>query len=164
MFKCPTDIVTIKEAQTWIAKTTTSFGQCKCPVCGQKVKIYPRKLSSALARFLIEIYNLTAGRRPDERWIKVSQELIVQSRHHITRDYSILRFWGLLEKKEKEGKVWRITDSGLAFVEGRLVVPQKAYIYNNYCLRLSETVTDIKGALGSKFHLSEILKREIEYD
>ena len=163
MLRCPPEILSIAKAKRWVIETAIALKPCKCPVCGQMVKLYPRKLSSALARFLIDIYNLTADRKPEARWINVSKELIVQSHHHITRDYSILRFWGLLEASPTDAGLWRITDSGIAFVEGRLVAPQSAYIYNNYCVRLSETTTDIKGALGSKFDLKAMLKtKEIE--
>lgn len=163
MLRCPHGITAIDEAKKWVIETAITLKPCKCPVCGQVVKLYPRKLSSALARFLIDIYNLTIDRPAGDRWINVSKELIVKSDHHITRDYSILRFWGLLETSLDDAGMWRITESGVAFVEGRLVTPQFAYVYNNYCVRLSETTTDIKGALGSKFSLTELLaKRGVE--
>lgn len=158
MLSCPSYIMLVDEARRWVIKTAIALKPCKCPVCGQTVKLYPRKLSSALARFLVDIYNLTAAKEPESRWVNVSKDMIVKSDHHITRDYSILRFWGLLEMDAEGSGKWRITDTGIAFVEGRMVVPQKAYIYNNHCLRLSENFTDIEGALGSKFKLDELLK------
>lgn len=163
MLTCPPDITTKADIKRWIIETAISLKPCKCPCCGQTVKLYPRKLSSALGRFLVDIYKFTIDRTPADRWVNVSKEMIVKSDHHITRDYSILRFWGLLESAEDESSQWRITDTGIAFVEGRMVVPQKAYIYNNYCVRLSETTTDINSALGKKFDLKELLEsREVE--
>lgn len=163
MLTCPPEITIISAAKKWIIETAVSLKSCKCPCCGQTVKLYPRKLSSALARFLIDIYNLTIDRKPEDRWVNVSKEMIVKSDHHITRDYSILRFWGLLDSPAEESSQWRITEAGIAFVEERMVVPQKAYVYNNYCVRLSETTTDIRGALGAKFDLKELLEsREVE--
>ena len=160
VIKCPLEITLVTKAKQWIIEMAVAMKTCKCPVCGQTVKLYPRKLSSALARFLIDIYNLTADRKPDGRWINVSKDLIVNSDHHITRDYSILRFWGLLESSAEDAGMWRITESGIAFVEGRMVAPQIAYVYNNHCVRLSETTTDFKGALGSKFGIPEIFEEK----
>lgn len=159
MLRCPSEITTIEDAGKWVIRTAITLKPCKCPVCGQTIKLYPRKLSSALARFLIDIYSLTAGRDPGGRWMNVSQDMIDKMDHHVSRDYAKLRFWGLLEPHPGRSTQWRITETGIAFVEGRLVVPQSAYIYNNYCVRLSGTVTDISGALGSKFDLKELLIR-----
>ena len=158
MLKCPSEITTIADSKKWIIETAVSMKQCKCPACGQIVKLYPRKLSSALARFLIDLYKLTVELPPALRWVNVSKELIVKSDHHITRDYSILRFWSLLESNPGTPTQWRLTEVGIAFVEKRAVVPEKAFVYNNYCVRLSGTTTDIEGALGAKFSYSELFE------
>ena len=158
MLHCPVDKATVKAAKSWIIETAISLKSCKCPVCGQTVKLYPRNLSSALARFLIDIYKLTIDRPAHSRWVNVSQEMIDRTEHHVSRDYAKLRFWGLLEANATQNGEWRITEAGIAFVEGRSVTPQKAYVYNNYCVRLSSTMTDIKGALGKKFSLHDLLE------
>lgn len=163
MLHCPPGIKFIAEAKRWIIEKAISLKPCKCPCCGQTVKLYPRKLSSALARFLIDIYNLTIDRKPEDRWVSVSKDMIDKTDHHVSRDYAKLRFWGLLESNPENSKQWRITETGIAFVEYRRSVPQKAYVYNNYCVRLSETLTDIVGALGTKFDLMKLLKaKEVE--
>jgi hypothetical protein len=158
MLRCPSEITTISKAKEWIVATAISLKQCKCPVCGQTAKLYPRKLSSALASFLVDLYILTAHLPPARRWVNVSKDMIDKTDHHVSRDYAKLRFWGLLVPSAADAGMWRITDSGIAFVEGRLVTPKIAYVYNNYCVRLSEATTDIEGALGSKFDLKSMMR------
>jgi len=153
----PKHITDVPEARKWIVAEAIKMKPCKCPVCGQTVKLYPRKLSSALALFLIAIYNLTIIMETEDRWVCVSRDMIDKMDHHISKDYSKLRFWGLLESNPKDPKQWRLTGAGIAFVEGKMVTPEKAYVYNNYCVRMSENTTDIKTALGSKFDLTELL-------
>lgn len=155
--RLPKGITDITEAVKWLKSTLLEIKACKCPVCGQTAKLYPRSLSSPLALFMVDLYNLTATNLPEARWVNVSQDMIDKLDHHVSRDYAKLRFWGLLEASELIVGMWRITPAGIAFVEGRLVVPQKAYIYNNHCVRLGKNVTDIKGALGAKFCLKELL-------
>ncbi len=153
----PKHITGVSEARKWVITEAITMKPCKCPTCGQTVKLYPRKLSSALALFLIDIYNLTIHREVENRWVCVSRDMIDKSSHHVSKDYSKLRFWGLLQSNLKDPKRWRITSAGIAFVEGKMVTPEKAFVYNNYCVRLSASTTDIKTALGSKFDIKELM-------
>ena len=160
MLRCPGAITTIADAKKWLISTAITLKSCKCPVCGQTAKLYPRKLSSAMARFLVDIYSLTSKQRPEMRWVNISKDMIDRASKHVSHDYSKLRFWGLLEPSPKDSAMWRITEAGIAFVEGRMVAPHTAYVYNNSCVKLSEKTITIKEALGSKFDLKEMMDRK----
>jgi hypothetical protein len=157
---CPAELKTIAEARRWIIESAVALKACKCPVCGQTAKLYPRKLSAGLARLLVDICRQTKDYPPRDRWVNISKDLIVHSDHPIPRDYSILRFWGLLEPAAGCPAHWRITDTGIAFVEGRMEVPRLIYLYNNNCIRMGTKTINCSDALKSEFRLKPMLEEE----
>jgi hypothetical protein len=79
---------------------------------------------------------------------------------------SMLRFWRLIEAKapvpgdaDESRGLFRITESGIAFVEGRATVPQFVYLYLNEFRGADGPAIDFRGALaGGKFTVEEVLR------
>jgi hypothetical protein len=132
-----------------------------CPCCGQYAKIYRRTITSSMAYALILIYKTGS-----KEWIHVENYLkSIDCPSPIRGDVSKLRYWGLLDKKEEvredgsdRNGMYRITDKGILFVQGKLAVPKHAFIFNNLLNDMSkdEDLTITK-ALKSKFNYKEVM-------
>jgi hypothetical protein len=76
-----------------------------------------------------------------------------------------LRHWKLIEKKEGKkddgnpsNGYYRITGLGRDFVEGRAMVASHIFMFNNKLQGHSDTTTNFKKSLDSKFNYDELMK------
>jgi len=137
---------------------------CHCPVCGQYVKLYKRKLTSSMAFGLILINRYFKG-HPDEKWVHVQKYFKSIGDVRVSMDTVFLRHWGLLEKKigEKDdgnpdNGYYGITEKGRQFLLGNIKVPKHLLIYNNEVKGfIDEIEIDIQNSLGSKFNYNELM-------
>jgi len=139
-----------------------------CPCCGQFVKLYKRKLNSAMAHALIRIHK-HFRRNPDLNWLHVPDFL---RDHKIARaDEAKLVLWGLLqgsgemrEDGSKRSGFYKLTDLGQRFVMREERVPKYVYIYNQTVYGFSDgshwprELTDVGDALGDHFNYAELMK------
>lgn len=131
-----------------------------CPCCGQFYKVYKRKLNSSMARALIAIYN-EASNRPRE-WLYIPSFL---SDHKLNANTALLRYWNLIEPMESANLktnltrgMWKITGTGIAFVEGKIRVLKYGLFCNQKFLGFDGTeTTSIEESLGDHFNLEELL-------
>lgn len=140
---------------------------CTCPVCGQYVKLYKRKLNSQMAQFLCRLYAITE--KTGEEWHHVRSFL--SAGHKASSDGTYLRFWRFIEPmplkeapgddKEKEGQrssgIWKITGTGKTFAEGRARAKAHAFVLCGKCEGFSEDMVDIHEALTAKFDYAELM-------
>ena len=153
---------TIKESKEFL-KSNYSKG-CKCPSCGQMVKLYKRKLNSSNAICMIEFAKMaTVG-----KWYHIS-DLIKYNTLLATRlnggEFARMRYFGLIEEMEKDPKetskrtsgYWRITQKGVDFVNNIITVPKYVFIFDNRVQGLSDEKTNIIESLGNKFNYQELM-------
>lgn len=130
-----------------------------CPCCGQLVKRYSRSMHTMMAVALIALYRA---------WIDDHEY------HHISEfaeyrgigDFAKLRYWGLIEEKEKgEGDdhkrtsgYWKITEKGELFVKGKISVPRRVALFNQKFLGLEGDPMTIQEALGKKFNYQDLME------
>ena len=133
-----------------------------CPVCNKFSKVYKRKLSSGMSRYLIAIVNNFDG-----NWVTVPNLDIYKS--GVQRgDYAYLHHWDLIEEKpnedssKKNSGIWRPTERGIHFVHREIKVPTHVYLYNNTVQGFTEEQIGIVGALGEKFDYEELMSEEIK--
>lgn len=142
---------TIAESKTYLREHWEKG--CKCPTCGQLVKLYKRKLNSGMAFFLINLYKAGEG------WHH-ARNLMHGS---FSMDYAMLRRWGLIteqpntDETKRTSGFWRITDAGRQFVEETKTVPTRVHIYNDVIVGFSEEHTTIREALGKRFNYNELM-------
>lgn len=127
----------------------------RCPCCDQFAKRYKRSISGAVSRSLIKMF------------LEYDRDYfhITSIRSSGGGDFAKLRYWGLVEEKEKDGAkdtrtsgFWRLTDSGVLFVNNELTVPKYVYTYNGIVSSFSEGITvTIEQTLGKKFSYSELM-------
>lgn len=129
-----------------------------CPVCRQHARVYRRKIHAAMARDLIGIYRLGGG--GSRYWVDLTE--VTGKRG--TGDVPKARYWGLLEPQlhdRGDGStrtgLWRLTERGVMYVEGRLAVQTYARVYNGKCLGLEGRPSGIRAALGTRFDYADLM-------
>lgn len=125
-----------------------------CPCCEQYVKIYTRKLNTAMALYLIRLYNLGEGS------------------HHVSTikgestgsgDFSKLKYYEFIEEETNEDTskrtsgMWKITSQGKKFALNQLKVYSHFKLYNGELLGFLGDMINIKEALGEKFNYIELM-------
>lgn len=132
-----------------------------CPCCKQMVKMYRRALQASMIQALIVVHR--AGRDWQHVPTLLSEKIVGPT----TRggDWSKLVFWGFIEprpEKREDGSdragFWRITDAGIAFVNGASRVPSAVYLYNQtfYGFDQRKTVS-VEEALGKGFSYAALM-------
>jgi len=135
----------------------------KCPVCSRYTKKYKRKLNSGMARILIAIHKKFENSPPQDGWLHISKNFLVDQLNAVAQEYSKLKYWGLLEPKTNEDDTkngsgyWRITDLGHQFVLGKTKVKKHVILLNKELIDFSEDDIDIHQALGDKFNYHELM-------
>lgn len=140
------------------AQLKPGMAPINCPVCGQKVKLYRRKLNSGMARALIRLY-LHERHHPG-----TSMDYRNWNARGEAREHSLMRFWHLIEPDPDRVGYWRITDVGLRFIDlsrGAVAhpprLPRAIWHFNNRCYGYTVEETTLRRALGDKFDLDELL-------
>lgn len=138
-----------------------------CPCCGQFVKRYRRKLNSGMCVFLIELYRRSMRDQELPEWPPWIQATTVDALL-FNRDYSKLKYWGLIEPKptnREEGLpdkssagLWRITKLGIEFVRRHVKVKKYVFLYNQRYFGQDGEEVDIVESLGSKFNYVELMQ------
>lgn len=141
------------EAKKWLRQRVNSGADCPC--CNQHVKVYPRSITSFMAKCLISLYKKSGF---INQWI--SSKAVTDG----SGDFAKLRYWGLIQEKPKEegedkknSGYWRITNKGIDFVEKRIEVPKIAMIYNGTCLKFSGPDVSIEYCLRNKYSYRKLM-------
>ena len=133
---------------------------CLCPVCGQTVKLYTRKLNHGMTVFLIALYKLD---RSGQKYIHVKDVLGSLGQYTKSLDYSVLEHFGLIRKKiettddKRSSGFWKITLKGTDFVKVKIRILSKVKIYNNKFYGLTGQRVNVVEALGTKFDYKELM-------
>lgn len=149
------DDTPLREVRDFVAHGAETGGVI-CPACSQRAEVYPRTMTSDMARVLIAMWN-----KSGQDWVKVPGLTNAPK----GGDYAKMRFWGLIENRPEDRREdgssrtgwWRITDLGRDFVLGRMTIVNHAHIYNNEPLRHDGTSMNIRDALGKKFNYAELM-------
>lgn len=155
--KLPDDM-SLGRARDWL-KARVRKGE-RCPCCTQFAKTYARQVTDAMACTLIGLYRMQRWQKPDEEtWVHIDREVNEAGRTaKKSRDYSKLRYWGLIERHETEQAKWRITVEGIQFVEKRKGIPRYALVYDNRCLGTEGDEVMIDFCLGKAFDYAELMR------
>lgn len=131
-----------------------------CPCCDRWGRINPYHLNSGMARGLIWLYH----------WNRVNGwhsycHLPSQANRMVLTANSMgkLRHWGLVirdinnhTKKAKSG-MYRISQAGRWFIDGKTKAPEKIWIYNDEPYSRAEKLITIQQALGEKFDFEKVM-------
>lgn len=143
---------TLAQARTWLLGRADEGADC--PLCHQRVQVYRRKITTGMARALIDMY-----RAGGKGWVHMPTVLTGQR-----ADEAKLAYWQLIEEEKVRrpdgGRAgyWRVTDLGELFLRGKCTLPKYARVYNGKPLSLDPTdQVTIQDALGTKFNYSELM-------
>lgn len=130
-----------------------------CPACGQLVKRYRRALHAGMAAAVVWLVGRTESDR--RAWVHVGREGprdVLRS-----KDFGLLRFWGLLEQEhDARGRTtgrWRPTALGVRWAYGVCTVPKYAVFLCGSFEGLEGPELHAVEALGDRFDREELLGR-----
>ena len=142
---------------------------CKCPLCGQYAKIYPRSINAEMARVLILMYRHFT-KYPNSNPIHLDSFLskVCGASRPKGNNHSLLVHWGLIERVGsrvskagiKRDGYYSITRLGGEFVEDRKSVPEHVYMYNNKRIGESDERVSIHQCLKHRFTRDSLLCME----
>jgi len=143
----------------------------KCPCCNQLVKLYKRKLDSAMAFGLVEMYRIHRE-KGNRDWLHIPTEFTKRQLNNSNAQISKLKYWGLIyEKPNNENSAkrtsgyWRISGYGIQFIFKKILVPKYVYIFNQEKYGQSDdTMVNISTCLGKKFNYMELMGEYITGD
>lgn len=139
------EAITLGEASDWLRSAAADKDGAICPCCERYDKVYNRPINGGTVGNLIRLYR----KGKQDGW---------QEFHHIDsfanqltgRDFPILRFIGLLERaehddeKKKTSGMYRITQDGIDFVEGRTTIPERLFLYHDELADTSEKRVSVR--------------------
>lgn len=158
-----TEITTIQEGKAFLRENFEKGA--KCPCCDQYVKLYKRKLTSAMVYGLMLIAKAHPSKY-DKSWLHVEDYLkSLDIPASIRGDIAKLKLWGFLlpaEGNREDGSprngYYQLTQQGRDFVKGRITAFSHVLIYNNSFRGFEGEQITVQEALGSKFNYDELMK------
>ena len=134
---------------------------CECLACGQRVQLYNRPLTSSMVYGLWLVRNTVNVGDGYFHAENLFKNFTCPS--SVRGDFPKLRFWGFIEQKvpntsevSTSNGLYKITDKGLEFLKGNMLVPASVLIYNNKFIGFGTKEIDFKGALNKKFNINEL--------
>lgn len=149
----------LKNAKDWMRDNWKEH-DITCVACNQKVHLYRRKLNSGMASFLIGLYTLCEGN------VNVSFHYseVIKLIGFPANDYANMIHFGLIESDEsKKAGYFSITLKGILFLQGKLKIPEKIFLYNQKYYGSSPKEISFIEALGKRFEMLELIKDKTFY-
>ncbi len=144
---------TLADAQTFVLSGMWSGG-VHCPCCGQYARVYRRKLTSDMARFLIEVVLRTGP----GQWLDVTTVRLRGG------DYAKLAYWGLIAHRaespegQKYSGQWMATHQGRLFALDRMRVPSHVLVFDARTFGYDGSrLVSVREALGERFNYDELM-------
>lgn len=162
---------TVKEAKDYMRPLLKSGVTCPC--CARHTQMYSRTITSAMARGLIVLYRLRHSKQDANEFMHIENVLkeVQGLPASIRADIPKLRFWGLIEPDGKDNEetgnpntgMYRITEQGKLFVEGKITVSKHVNIYNNRFFGYNPVTgtISIQEALKNKFNYEQLMKGDL---
>tara|TARA_R110000803_G_scaffold70704_3_gene133686 strand:+ start:4699 stop:5217 length:519 start_codon:yes stop_codon:yes gene_type:complete len=155
----------LREVKSYLKENYNQTKGCKCPACGQNVKLYKRKLNSSMAYAVIIMYRLQKNSSIPNQYFKMNEEIAKLKIPSSNIEYPKLYYWGLVEEKPKDtantkiktSGYWRLTPLGVKFALNEITVPKYVFVYNNHKEGVSDEWTTINKSLGDKFNYFELM-------
>ena len=127
-----------------------------CPCCSQFAKVYKRKINSAMAKGLIDLYK--AGG---------ISEFVHAPTISSCREVSQLAWWGLVAEEStlrpdggKSG-YWKVTKKGEEFIKSEVKCDKYTYVFDGKILGHDGDMVDISEALGEPFHYRSMMNEPV---
>lgn len=155
------DQLTIREARDLMRPHLSKGIKCLC--CHQRTQMYSRSLTSSMIYALISFSNAD---QPEDGFIHAEDYFKeqVNSPSSIRGDFPKNRFWGFIESKgdkKEDGNpssgYYKITQKGLDFICGKILVQKKVKLYNNQFYGFDGPETDVFAVIKNKFDYQALM-------
>ncbi len=156
MNRPPLPTATLAETAAWTRKQSLGGGAV-CPCCGGRAQRYPRRLTVAMAKALVEFYRHRDRKGGFVHYRKALEDPTLWS------DYGKLKYWGLLEQAENEDPkkaqngFWRITFAGKEWLKARRMMPEGCTVYMDQAEGFFGEQITVARALRRPFDFSELM-------
>lgn len=117
-----------------------------CPCCGRFTKAYKRSINVTMLEALRWIMKHCL--RSAVNSVDVPAAARAEGQYDISKQYSTLKHWGLIEPAEGKGR-WRVTTKGKQFLLGKIVVPEWIATVNDEVVATSETMKHVQDIDGN---------------
>ena len=148
---------TLKEAQALVEQHRHKGIHCPC--CGQMARNYKRHLNAPMARALIWLVRRALSKPTPWVDLRVEAPKFV----HASRELAKLKHWKLIAQKEAESKrgartcgIWRPTERGVQFAQGKIVLPSYVILYDNHIIAVSNVPISIRDSLKKRFKFEDL--------
>lgn len=131
-----------------------------CTACGHIPNLFKRQLYGTLVKKLALLYGM--DKQYPGTYHHIKHFTVSSFKFNWTAgDFAKLRYWGLIEsnmpyKKKPRSGMWRITQKGKDFIDGKIEIPRYAYLSDGALKEFSQETVGVRKALGKKFSYDEI--------
>lgn len=159
---------TVHQAQAVISQLAGDGSDCPC--CGQRVQLYGRVITSAMAHWLVVLWlrwqekvKKAPPTKKGDCWVQIKEIKGVRG-----GDYAKLKLWELVEARPKDpadpdqrnSGYWRPTKKGQDFVIRAIQVPRKLWLYNSKVVLTELNPVDIVGCFKQHFDYYDLMGME----
>jgi len=116
----------------------------KCPCCDRYGRIYRRSLQNRLVNVLVLMYEITEQYSPPDGWINLSEYKEEIKERCGTHEFSKLKLWSLIEQQSPFSSTWRLTESGILFLGGKVKVPRTVIVFDGQTISDAQDYVTIK--------------------
>lgn len=161
--------ITLKSARQLVESFLTDGYGVLCPLCHQEARVYPRLLNSTMAFALIVLVQL---HRASNDWVHVRdvERRMGEAGHtgtHPAGEIGRLKHWKLVEdcspssERKSASGLWRPTQLGVDFAEGRALVPARVVLYNNRLVAIDASVVNVREAIGRSYDYEHVWNGQV---
>jgi len=147
----PDDAWTLDEIKEYLEERKFDPEGVRCPCCDRQVKVYRRRFNAGMGRIVEWLY--TAPGSPG--WTNVARH----APRHVLRSKEVSRLvsWELVEGHDTEVGLYRLTDRGRRFVEGRVRVLSHGLFDRGHFLGFAGRRVSLRDVLeGGRFRRGEL--------
>jgi hypothetical protein len=102
----------------------------------------PERLSKGLARALATFYTIAEGNTNRQLHLVTDCGFV----NSVLTNFQKLQYFSLIERGAESG-FWKLTDAGAAFIENRLRVPKKVFLYKKAVVEKSSELVSVQDVM-----------------
>ena len=154
------------DERAFLAKQRKAWGEAiradggYCPCCDRKGKINRYPLTQALALALRWI--ATHGVEKDNGFVKMGEN--APAFINVSKSFSTLQHWGLVEPKTGRSGYWRATPKAWEFMLGCITLSQAVFIYNKEIYGFDEIEISYRQCFKRNFDFDLMMSSQFRWE
>lgn len=123
--------------QSYLDPIKLKEGKAKCPCCERSMKAFGYSLNESLIEYAGYIYDYCEYYKTNRFRSKD-----ITPDHKFLSQFQKLKMFGII-RREKKSSYWVLTRVGKSFMQGRTVLPEKVWMFNNKVILESDEVVNV---------------------